>query len=142
MPPDARDPRRKLALIAAATALVLIALTALGIPQWAYYEIRSAKNAAQARTLTDESFTATSLPPADQARRRDALLKGNPARGILPAKAPDGGPCNPDLTPLPMSEANAPMFAGMGGPPSEQQCVANSANVSLLPAPPKGSAPR
>ncbi len=106
--PTAHSPRRKAILIAAATTLVLIALTALGIPQWAYEEFVVLKN--------DANVESRPIGPV----RDSWSLKGDPAHGIRAARGPNGEPCNPDLTPLPPGTSDPFVRESLKGLPASQ----------------------
>ncbi len=131
--PDMETPesRRKALLIAGASGLLLLALTAMGIPQWAYWEIQGSRAAAEAQAqdagLSVDSVEERSpLSPQEQSDRVAKLKSGQ-------AVAPNETPCDPNLTPYAMG-TNWPL-----GPPSKwagkPPCVATSRTMSLRPAP-------
>ncbi len=119
-PPDARsappttitpDPRRKALLIASASVLLLVALTAFHIPQWAYSEIQAsiAQNTAMTQDVGPgpiyddygRSWYSFGPRPTGNTPLTDDEQKERVKKLIeFMATAEDGGPCDINITPL------------------------------------------
>ncbi len=99
------SPHRKALLTVAATALAVIALTVLGIPQWGYMEIKALRNQAWVATAP----IPTSGPDYGFSRR--------------PHGGPNGEDCNANLPPLAEAPSVLDKAAVRGLPTDQVPCV-------------------